>query len=293
MSFTIARPVTRKAIHYLCDQALEWFFRYAASGGIPAGWFAPDYSQLPQKSKATDRISIEIVSHCWNYANILTYQLSSLVLFPPKTASICMTVYYEESDERTKEVLRFFAGRRIENVRWNFCAIEKAYLLRRTIGRNLSALHTDADWVFFTDCDVLFREQALDLLAGKLKKSNDLLVFPRCHMVTDLLPDDDDIFTDYTKVGMLRDVEAHRFYVQERDRATGPFQITRGDAARLGGYCNAVTYYHRPVKHWRKCYDDRTFRWLLGTQGTPLDVPGFYRLRHATKGRKGKTVGGG
>ncbi len=293
MSFTIAKPVNRKAIPFLCDQVFEWFYRYAASGGVPAGWFAPDYSQLPQKSKAKDRISIEIISHCWNYANILTYQLSSLVLFPPKTTTVCMTVYYEGSDERTKEVLSFFADRHVDNVKWNFCAIEKAYLLRRAIGRNLSALNTDADWVFFTDCDVLFREQALDLLAEELVNRADLLVYPRYHMVTELLPDDDSIFVDFTEAGMIRDVDSFRFSLEERTRAVGAFQITRGDAARLGGYCNAVTYYHRPVKHWRKCYDDRTFRWLLGTQGTPLEVPGFYRLRHAAKGRKGKTVGGG
>lgn len=293
MSFTVATPVIRKPIPYLCDEALEWFYRYAASGGVPSGWFAPNYSDLPQNQIIQDKVSIEIVSHCWNYANILTYQLSSLVFFPPKEATVCMTVYYEEDDERTKEVLDFFAERHVDNVRWNFCVIRKPYLLRRTIGRNLSALNTSADWVFFTDCDVLFRDQALDMLAEKLKTRSDLLVFPRYHMVTDLLPDDDQLFIDYTKTGILRDLDPSRFYIQERDRATGPFQITRGDAARLGGYCNAITYYHRPVKHWRKCYDDRTFRWLLGTQGTPIEVPGFYRLRHATKGRKGKTVGGG
>lgn len=293
MAFKSATPRLRKPVSPFFDDLLEWFFRYAASGGIPAGWYAPDYSQLPQKQISTDTISIEIVSHCWNYANILTYQLSSLVLFPPREASVCMTVYYEEGDERTKEVLSFFARQDVDNVQWNFCAIEKSYLLRRAIGRNLSAKNTKSDWVFFTDCDVLFRDQALDIMAKHLKDRSDLLVYPRYHKVTDLLPDDDSIFVDFSEAGMIRNVDTLRFSLEERTRAVGAFQITRGDAARLGGYCNAITYYHRPVKHWRKCYEDRTFRWLLGTQGTPLDVPGFYRLRHATKGRKGKTVGGG
>ncbi len=293
MAFTNAKPQLRKPAPPFFDGMLEWFYRYAASGGIPAGWFAPDHTKLPQTQKSIDKISIEIVSHCWNYANILTYQLSSLVLFPPKKVTVFMTVYYEERDERTKEVLSFFTRQHVDNVVWNFCGIEKSYLLRRAIGRNLSALHTNADWIFFTDCDVLFREEALDLLATQLKGSSDLLVYPRYHKVTELLSDDDSIFVDFTEAGMIRDVDRFRFSVEERTRAVGAFQITRGDVARLGGYCNAITYYHRPVKHWRKCYEDRTFRWLLGTQGTPLEVPGFYRLRHATKGRKGKTVGGG
>jgi hypothetical protein len=68
-------------------------------------------------------------------------------------------------------------------------------------------------------------------------------------------------------------------------RATGPLQITHGDVARRTGYCNAIKHYQRPVNRWQKTYEDRAFRWLLRTQGTPADVPGVYRIKHISKGR--------
>ncbi len=285
-------PKKTNPLPHFFDSAFEWFYRYAASGGVPASWFGPDYSTLPGKASARDPLHLEIVSHCWNYANILTYQLSSLVLFPPKETVVCMTVYYEPGDKRTRKVLDYFEKQQVENVHWNFCPLQKEYLLRRAIGRNLAARNTNADWIFFTDCDVLFREQSIDLLSQQLKEQPNLLVYPRFHMVSELLPNDDELFTDFTQAGMIRDIDPGRFYREERTRAVGGFQIARGDAARLGGYCGDIAYYHRPVKRWRKCYEDRTFRWLLGTQGTAVEVPGFYRIRHAAKGRKGKAVGG-
>ena len=281
-----------KPLNPLVDQTLEWFYRFAASGGVPASWFGPDYAVLPEQKETNKPLSLEIVSHCWSYANILTYQLSSLLLFPPKETKVCMTVYYEPGDLRTVEVLKYFQGREAENVHWNFCPLEKKYLLRRAIGRNLAARKTTADWIFFTDCDVLFRDQSLDLLSRQLKEKQSLLVYPESHMVSELLPNEDALFTDYSRAGMIRDIDPRSFHREERNRAVGGFQITRGDAARLGGYCGDISYYHRPVRRWRKCYEDRTFRWLLGTQGTAIDVPGFYRIRHAAKGRKGKAVGG-
>ncbi len=285
-------PKKTRPLPPVIDEALEWFFRFAASGGFPASWFGSAYSTQPGITANKKPLQLEIVSHCWNYANILTYQLSSLVLFPPKETLICMTVYYEPNDLRTKEVLDYFSMQQVENVHWNFCPLSKEYLLRRAIGRNLAAWHTKADWIFFTDCDVLFREKSLDMLNHQLQQQQSLLVYPRFHMVSELLHNDDEIFTEYTQTGMVRDIDPKRFYPEERNRAVGGFQITQGDAARLGGYCGNIPYYHRPVKQWRKCYEDRTFRWLLGTQGTAVEVPGFYRIRHAAKGRKGKAVGG-
>lgn len=284
-------PKEKKNLDPVRDYLLEWFYRFAASGGIPRSWAGPDLSSLPENPPCSVPLKIEIVSHCYKYANILTYQLSSLVNFPPQNADITMTVFYWEGDTRTKEVINHFGSIKVKNLRWNWQALPEQYLMRRAIGRNLAAKNTKCDWIFFTDCDVLFRERALDKLAGKLQQNSNLLVYPRYHMVSDLLPNDDPLFRDYKEDGFVRDIDPARFYPEERTRAVGGFQITRGDAARLAGYCNSIPYYQYPVKRWRKAYEDRTFRWLLGTQGSPLDISGFYRIRHSEKGRKGKIVG--
>jgi hypothetical protein len=45
------------------------------------------------------------------------------------------------------------------------------------------------------------------------------------------------------------------------------------------------------VARWAKTYEDSAFRWLMGTDGTGLDVPGVHRIRHVHKGRYGDNEG--
>ena len=62
-----------------------------------------------------------------------------------------------------------------------------------------------------------------------------------------------------------------------------------GDAARACGYCAQVPLYQRPATRWAKTYEDSAFRWLLGTDGVGLEVPGVHRIRHVHKGRYGES----
>jgi hypothetical protein len=68
-------------------------------------------------------------------------------------------------------------------------------------------------------------------------------------------------------------------------KAKGPLQITHGDVARGMGYCRDMAVYQRPEPAFAKCREDTAFRWLLGTQGTPIPFEGVSRLRHLSKGR--------
>jgi hypothetical protein len=83
----------------------------------------------------------------------------------------------------------------------------------------------------------------------------------------------------------LVDIDDIHFRPREPGRATGPLQITHGDVARACGYCEQLAVYQKPVAHFAKAHEDRAFRWLLRTQGEPVDVPGVYRIRHLSKGR--------
>ncbi|MGB0867860.1 MAG: glycosyltransferase family 2 protein, partial [Granulosicoccaceae bacterium] len=75
------------------------------------------------------------------------------------------------------------------------------------------------------------------------------------------------------------------FSSHTRDRATGPLQITHGDVARGAGYCECIALYQTPSEVWCKAHEDRAFRWLLQTQGTAIELPGVFRIRHLHKGR--------
>lgn len=264
------------------------FLRLAASGWVPARWFQADLPAPDQRAARSGHLQLEIVSHCWQYASMLVYQLSSLVLFPPTNCSVTMTVYYGKEDAATVALLEHFAAIQVPNVIWNWQCLPPQALFRRAIGRNLAARQTRADWVWFTDCDLLFREGCLDGLATALQGRRDALVYPAREYCTGLLPHDAAILQPALAAlspGQVLDVDAGLFSVFPRSRATGPLQITHGDIARAVGYCESLSYYQRPSATWCKAYEDRAFRWLLRSQGVPLDVPGVYRIRHVAKGR--------
>lgn len=228
---------------------------------------------------------LEIVSHCWRYAPFLVRQLNSLFHFPPRRIELTMTVYHASSDKKTVRILETFAGCELEKVRWNWRALPESALFRRAIGRNEAALHSKADWIWFTDCDVLFREDCLDRLGAELPGRTDHLVFPAIERVTPLLPDDHPIIREDAVTPFGDDIDPECFEELPRSRATGPLQIVHGDTARACGYCACLPFYQKPVPKWAKAHEDRALRWLLRTQGTPVDVPGVYRIRHQSKGR--------
>ncbi len=262
------------------------FWRVAAGGWLPARWFNRGLPPVDSRQARRGRLSIEIVSHCWNYAHMLVYQLSSLVKFPPHDADVTMTVFYSPEDVRTGELLQFFGAIEAPGVRWNWQALPKEHLFRRAIGRNRAALASTADWVWFTDCDLMFRDNCLDALAAQLQGRRDALVYPSVERTTALLAEDDPMLRrDRPAVVDIEDEDG--FTSRTPSRATGPLQITHGDVARALGYCNPIAYYQQPAERWCKAHEDRAHRWLLETQGTPLEIPGVYRIRHVFKGRYG------
>ena len=267
------------------DPLTGWFFRIAASGLVPARWFLPSLPPKKARAATTGILAIEIVSHCWQYSHFLVYQLSSLVKFPPIKAKVTMTIFYSVEDTATAAILEYFGAMEVPGVIWNWQPLPKEQLFRRGIGRNKAALATEADWVWFTDCDLLFRENCLDTLAEALQGRRDALVYPRQERCTSLLTDADPMLRVDLQKPRLVDINADKFTLQERTRATGPLQITHGDVARACGYCDSLGIYQTPSDHWCKAYEDRAFRWLLRTQGTPLDIPNVYRIRHVFKGR--------
>lgn len=261
------------------------FLRFAAGGAVPARWFLPTLPGFEERAAKTGRLSLEVVSHCWKYSHLLVYQLSSLVHHAPTKLEVTMTVFYCEEDAKTVELLEYFGGIDVPGVTWNWRALSRQRLFRRSIGRNIAARETSADWVWFTDCDLVFREDCLDELCEALQGRTDALVFPREERCTSLLPESAPMLKAGGGAPQLVDIPTEKFTVRRRTRATGPLQITHGDVARACGYCEALSLYQQPSETWCKAYEDRAFRWLLRSQGVPLELPGVYRIRHIAKGR--------
>ena len=225
------------------------------------------------------------MSHCWNYSHLLAYQLSSLVQHPPTKMDVTMSVFFCPEDSATLKLLERFSAIEIPGVTWSWRPLSRPELFRRSIGRNLAARETDADWVWFTDCDLMFREGCLDSLNEALRGRRDALVFPREERCTALLASSEPMLQSADGPSPIVEIDTEEFTVRSREKATGPLQITHGDVARACGYCASIRFYQQPSDVWRKCYEDTAFRWLIRTQGEPVDVPGVYRIRHVEKGR--------
>lgn len=276
----------QQLIAHWSDPLQQLFLRIAAGGIVPARWYLPELPDEASRAARTGILHLEIVSHCWNYSHFLAYQLSSLILFPPTESEVTMTVFYAHDDTGTNGLLKFFDGINVPGVHWNWQLLPKEKLFRRAIGRNQAALASEADWVWFTDCDVLFRKGCIDTLATILQGRRDVLVHPKVERVTPLLADSDPMIKQGEIVNhRLLDIDDRQFSEHQLTRATGPMQITHGDVARACGYCDSLKFYQRPAGHWCKAHEDRAFRWLLRTQGLGLDIPNVYRIRHVYKGR--------
>jgi hypothetical protein len=263
----------------------ELYFRWAASGAIPASWYVRGLPPKAELTPRTGRLSLEIVSHCWNYANLLIFQLSSLHQHLSDDLDVTMTVYTGAEDEATCRLVEYFASIAPGNLKYSLRILPKEQLFRRAIGRNQAALESKADWVWFTDCDLLFGEGCLRGLASALQGLQEPLVFPQQEYCSSLLPEESELIqSGYCEPSVVM-VDTSGFKALPRTRATGPLQITHGDVARRVGYCRDIRYYQQSSKTWCKAIEDRAFRWLLGTQGHPIEVPSVYRIRHQRKGR--------
>lgn len=262
------------------------FFRYASRFTSPQRFLShvPSGGEL---SAYTGRLSLEIVSHCWNYSHLMVYNLSAYVNHPPANIDVTVTVFYSPEDTASVDMLNFFGDIKVPGITWNWQSLPTDQLLRRAIGRNNAALKTQADWIWYIDCDLIFHQGCLDSLATSLLQRKDALLFPKSEFITSLLKDENPVLKNNSKPKLV-DIDTSLFQPNEITRAVGAYQITHGDIARTCGYCNNISVYQTPEAHWRKTYEDRTYRWLLRTQGVAIDIPAIYRIRHRSKGRYNK-----
>ncbi|WP_019028423.1 glycosyltransferase family 2 protein [Colwellia piezophila] len=260
------------------------FFRLIIEKILPPSWFRSALPTKNQRKAVNGDFKLEIISHCWQYSNMLSYQLSSFVNYPPTKCALTVTVFYGNEDGKTQAVLDFFSKKSVKNVTWNFQALEKSKLFRRAIGRNMAARASQADWLWYTDCDIIFHENCLDSLSEQLQGKQESLYFPRQERTTEMLAQDDPMLRQDSEPQIVN-IATQDFSLHSRDKAKGAFQIVHGDVARAIGYCEGLSIYQTQSLHWCKCYEDRAFRWLLETQGTPIDVDGVFQIRHVHKGR--------
>ena len=255
---------------------------------FPAHWFGPRPPSINELGETPARPSLQIVSHCWQYAHLSVYQLSSLVNYPPQNIKLTYTLYYAAEDGATAKLAETFAKKSVPNVKWQWIAIPRNELFRRAIGRNQAALSTTADWIWFADCDLIFHEGCLDSVATSLQNRKARLVFPASEQITELLAADHPMVNLPTGDPQVVDIDPAIFKHNVIEKAKGAFQIVHGDVARVCGYCRDLRHYQTPTDRWRKTFEDTAFRRLIDDEGSAIPVIGLHRIRHQVKGRYAK-----
>jgi len=148
----------------------------------------------------------------------------------------------------------------------------------------MAALATEADWVWFADCDFLFGDGALDALGGRAGETDAVLLFPREVQGSRTHATGDKAIAAASGPPRVLAIEREDFSPMRFSRATGGVQIARGDVVRRLGYCKDSAPRARGLR-WRVPREDVKFRRSLGTRGTPIDLPNVYRIRHSQRGQ--------
>tara|TARA_Y100000310_G_scaffold342397_1_gene445489 strand:- start:806 stop:1582 length:777 start_codon:yes stop_codon:yes gene_type:complete len=243
---------------------------------------------------------IEIVVHCFRFSRVLAYQLSSLVLWPPKKTEFRLSVFCgEEEDDSTMRMLSFFISNTNIGERSKLWIHGRSLpnLLNRAIGRNFAAKQTTADVVWFCDADYVFGDGYLDALAETCcqfqRQAEDKfpkrLLFPREIQISNTHELGDDYARRVTQPAIVnidpKDFKPHRIR-----KAIGGLQVVPGHIARKYGYCDGQkrTLKPRTDSTWKPTTCDIRYRKSLNGgkdwPGTPIDLPNLFRIRQSVAG---------
>jgi len=232
-------------------------------------------------------LKVEIVSHVWRYSRVLAYQLSSLVLCPPRRVRVTLRVLYADEDKATGDVLKRFANQTpvVPTI------MPRNLLLRRSIGRDMIARKTEADVVWFTDADICFYEKALDSFATVFWQRAPLW-YPDKIRQTKTRQIGDKYAAKADSAGILF-VSPNDCHTDTIVRASGAYQIVPGDVCRRHGYVTDRAVDRQLVEgtDFISSRSDVRFRnqiaKLYGTPpaGKPVRIPNLVRIRQSQFGR--------
>lgn len=238
---------------------------------------------------------IDIISHCYaaelpQYAAMLVYQASSLVLHKPSCCKVRLTVCIWDDRETDEKLFDPIATKTVEWVKSQIACrvlrMSREEIGRRSIGRNLVSLwlSTPADFVWFADVDQVFYHGILDRLVEMPWPNGASMIYPREIMIhRDWTIGDERTSAVDLDNPRLVDIDPVEFVRKRYRKAIGGVQIIRGDFARQHGYLNKDARWLQPTeKPFGDFRDDIAYRQYCLKRGpiVAVDLPGLYRLRH-------------
>ncbi len=240
---------------------------------------------------------LHIVTHCYaaelpQYAALLRYQLASLVIHRP-VHETWITVCYMNGDERVDAVLDDFVG--CSDINLIALRMTRDQISRRAIGRNMAALSSQAELIWFADCDYVFGPGCIDGLVSAWESLDEWtpMIWPARYWIhSSHLAGDRAIDTACswpaggTNYRLLPDIDPREFTPARFTRAIGGVQICPGSFCRVHGYLDGRRKYQTPLKRpFSNFRDDVAWRRFCNRHGRQrvVDFPHLYRIRHSRK----------
>jgi hypothetical protein len=230
--------------------------------------------------------SIEIIVHAYaisysHYAALLAYQLSSLVIYPPK-CKVRITICRVLEDEKVQKTIDYFYKN--ETLDINSFLLTKKEIGRRSIGRNKAALESTGDIIWFADVDYFFGENCLDFLSEMDWPKNASIIFPRRNKITRYHGLGDEIINRMIGRPRTLDIDKGEFKKFSQKKAIGGLQIVKGEFARKYGYCRRRAWQMPLDPPFSNTREDVVYRKFCETQGVMVGItlPQLFRIRHTT-----------
>ena len=117
----------------------------------------------------------------------------------------------------------------------------------RSIGRNLAAMSTEADWIWFTDADYWFTTPCWEWFAQHLPSDETSLIYPRVVMNNHDHSLGDACIEKARGADGLLAANPEDYFPRRMPKAIGGVQIVPGSVARERGYLKGLRKAQRPV----------------------------------------------
>jgi glycosyltransferase involved in cell wall biosynthesis len=235
------------------------------------------------------KLSMEICIHCNFYQKRLTWMLSSLLEQKGSIPHIIINISHTDNDgsPTTSNVCDFFRDKGLNIVETN---VTQEEVSNRAIARNRQATNTKADWILFSDSDIVFDPMFFDDLQRKLRKELrdiKLVMGADRHSLNDqfcikYFSEEDKriypcIIENPSEIASKFPVK----YKHGKDTCAGYFQLINGNVLR--GKCKGKIT-DNPKDHWRNTRGDRCLRVRAGGRYGIPDTKPIYHLNHDRMG---------
>lgn len=231
-------------------------------------------------------MDIEVVIHCHGYQRRLSWMLSSILQqktdkgeVPNLTVSISYT--HNNGNPTTEDVIKFFREKGLNIVD---VLLTPDQACNRAIARTLRGKETKADWILFSDGDLVYDPYFFSDLKVKLEsdqyKNETRAIGADRHSLDikfciEYFENDKNVYPcEIANVAEIPRVWPIK-WVSGKMTCAGYFQLARVAAMRE----KDIVYSCRPRDFWRNTKGDREFRIRMGGR-VPIDVLPIFHLNH-------------